>query len=415
MKRVGDVVSGQPDRLGRQPLRDRLARGADRGDAALRASRRRSSGPQPAAIIAARARRRFLRPTSSRKLDAFANALVDIENVMRRRRRRRRRGRRRHAAAADLLFQDSAERQAARLLEDGRRPPVQAAPLPEHQGRHSPAGPVRRARSTRACSSGAGGGRGPRQRPQRSCRRRCPTTASRALYTQALDFVNAVRAYGAAAPGGAREAATPPRWPCPADHRSSSCSRTATQILDWQIEQAQHDVDGAHPSAGAGSRPSTHFNNNCRVRQSLGDHRRPCTRTSERALKVIGAVDHDRRGGGSSDSALHRGRGRIRRVPGCRPSPKAGTTSPRPATWRAIKPLRSARRYRRDLAQARRLRSASRQRRKDNAVENAKEADKIDRSRPKRRSQASSQSRSPSQTRPTTRSRSTTCSSRSTS
>ena len=66
--------------LGRQPLRDRLARGSERGDAALR-DRRRDSRPAARGHHPAAARRRVLQRARP-KLDAFANAMVDIENVM---------------------------------------------------------------------------------------------------------------------------------------------------------------------------------------------------------------------------------------------------------------------------------------------------------------------------------------------
>ena len=98
---------------------------------------------------AAAARRHVLRPARA-TLDAFANAMVEIENVLG--------GTGDVIATAPVLspigiiptpqtfyFKIPLERPAARLLDDGRRPALQAPPLPVDHGCAARAGAVRRA------------------------------------------------------------------------------------------------------------------------------------------------------------------------------------------------------------------------------------------------------------------------------
>ena len=107
-----------------------------------------------------------------------------------------------HSAAADLLLQDSLQRQAARLLDDRRRPALQAAPLPEHHAARRSSWPS----STRRSIPGlliAAQAAGVDLSSVLSEHRR--PAAQLPLYRRstrmALDFVNAVRAYGAVAAG----------------------------------------------------------------------------------------------------------------------------------------------------------------------------------------------------------------------
>ena len=100
-------------------------------------------------------------------LDAFANAMVEIENVI---------GGAGAGGGGDggqggvplpahLLLQDPVEPEAARLLDDGRRPPVQTAPLPDDHGRAAAAGAVRC--TDRSGAAGRGAGR--RRRSHAAC------------------------------------------------------------------------------------------------------------------------------------------------------------------------------------------------------------------------------------------------------
>ena len=110
-------------------------------------------GPQPVAVTPPQhADESFdqLEPS----LDAFANAMVEIENVIGGAGGSGGSG----AAAAEaspdaqtFYFKIPPNATTARLLDHGRRPPLQAAPLPEHRRRAAPAGALRCSDRSRAC------------------------------------------------------------------------------------------------------------------------------------------------------------------------------------------------------------------------------------------------------------------------
>ena len=63
-----------------------------------------------------------------------------------------------------------------------------------------------------------------------------------ALYPQALDFVNAVRAYGASLQA-ALEKTDAGALALLQQTTSNNCSPMADQVLDWQVQQAQNNID----------------------------------------------------------------------------------------------------------------------------------------------------------------------------
>ena len=83
----GDVIPGQPDRLGRQPFLDPVARGAERGDLALR-HRVRDPRPRAGRRHAAATRRRILRPARAQARRLRQRHGRDRERDRLRRRRR---------------------------------------------------------------------------------------------------------------------------------------------------------------------------------------------------------------------------------------------------------------------------------------------------------------------------------------
>lgn len=211
------------------------------------------------------------------KLDAFANALVDIEKPGRRRRRRRR-GRRRHACSADLLLQDPSEREAARLLDDRRRPSVQAPPLSEHRRRDAGARALRRADRPGPARAGAGGGRGHRQRDQRPAgsaawlplraallpgarvlrrRARLRRSASRGARAERRRGARAAaRKPAEAAPGGRRpDPAVEDRGGATADRRARADARAGTGEVRRRRHASVGERGGIHLAHSQGSAP----------------------------------------------------------------------------------------------------------------------------------------------------------------
>ena len=145
----GDEVPRQPDRLGRPAVPPGQHGEHQRGDAALRPGRR---APRAAAAEDAAAGAPPLqRPSTSceHRLDGFSDALVADREP-----RPAPPGHRPSSATAPplptLYFCIPPERQAARLLGHGRRPPLQDPPLHEHRGRGPAARAVRAAASTPA-------------------------------------------------------------------------------------------------------------------------------------------------------------------------------------------------------------------------------------------------------------------------
>ena len=204
-------------------------------------------GPTARRDHAAAARRRLLRPARAEARRVRQRHGRDRE------RRARGYGRRWRGSngggpmprPADLLFQDPAERQAARLLDDGRRPSVQAPPLPEHRRGHALSWRCSTRRSIRACSSG-------RKRPastsaacSATCRRRCRTTASPSLYPQALDFVQRGDAPTAPSLQAALEKNDAAALALLISRRSSSRSQTDNghDPRQSQVDGAEQDLD----------------------------------------------------------------------------------------------------------------------------------------------------------------------------
>ncbi len=279
----------------------RIARGAERGDAVyVIASRDPGPDAHGSAPPPEHADESFdqLEPS----LDAFANAMVEIENVI---------GGAGGsggsgidgggggiAPGADLLFQNPAE--SDKLLGYWGTVADRLYKLRHCQniaGRAAATGAVRCADRSRPADCRAGRRRRSLERAQRSVGAPLPNYRFTSLYPQALDFVNAVRAYGASLAGRAREDRCRRAGSAAADHAATASQRRRATFSDWQVQQAQSDIDALNQTLALAQQKHD-FNDNTGRPMNLGNRRggRHATRPLHAAIKTIAAaMRHGRR------------------------------------------------------------------------------------------------------------------------